>query len=349
MRLFFFARKTLIFHFVYDIIILPTKNVTGGEPMTIGYAITLGLAIGLLALYCALVKNKELWLTMLYFCVVVVNLGYLLLSMAKSVEFAIFANDVAYFGSVFLSMCMLFTIIKLCGFRVTRLHVIICGSIAIFMFAIIATSGFLPWYYKSVSLEIVNGATKLVKEYGVLHPVYLVYLLVYFAAMIVTIIYSVLKKQVGSHKFAGLIAGVVCGNILVWLFEKFVSWDFEFLSLTYIFSEMVLLLLYWMMQDYVHKSNIPATPATEELTLGVDVATMPMEIKIGKVLHHLCDGEMLSAREREILEMVLQNKRRKEIAAELCLSENTVKTYTRTLYAKLGVGCREELYALLLK
>jgi DNA-binding CsgD family transcriptional regulator len=49
------------------------------------------------------------------------------------------------------------------------------------------------------------------------------------------------------------------------------------------------------------------------------------------------------------LELVLANKKRKEIADALCLSENTIKTYTRTLYGKLGVGSREELYALLVK
>jgi two-component system response regulator DevR len=47
--------------------------------------------------------------------------------------------------------------------------------------------------------------------------------------------------------------------------------------------------------------------------------------------------------------LVLQNKKRKEIADELCLSENTIKTYTRTLYGKVGVSSREELYALLIK
>lgn len=315
--------------------------------MTVGYGITLGLAIGLLLLYLLVVKNKELWLTMLYVCVTVVNLGYLLLSMSKTLTLAILANDVVYLGSVFLSTCMLFTIIKLCGFRVTRLHTVGCLALGVLMFAIIATSGILPWYYKSVSIETVGGSTRLVKEYGVLHSAYLVYLLAYFAAMIATIVYSVRIKRVGSPKFAGLIAGVVCGNILVWLFEKFVTWEFEFLAVTYIMSELLLLLLYWMMQDYVHVKDLPQPIPTEGMQLGEDIATLPMEIKIGRVLRGLQEGEVLSAREREILELVLQNKRRKEIAAELCLSENTVKTYTRTLYAKLGVSCREELYAML--
>jgi two-component system response regulator DevR len=74
-----------------------------------------------------------------------------------------------------------------------------------------------------------------------------------------------------------------------------------------------------------------------------------MEEKILKVLSFLKPGEMLAEREREVLELVLQNKKRREIADELCLSENTIKTYTRTLYGKVGVSSREELYALLIK
>ena len=317
--------------------------------MVIGYAITLLLALGLLIAYVVMVKDKEFWLTMLYVCVAMVNLGYLLLSMAKTVEFAIFGNDVAYFGSVFLSMCMLLTIIRLCGFEIKKAHVITCVSLGALMFAIIASSPMLPLYYKSVDIEMIDGAATLVKDYGVLHPVYLFYLLGYFAAMIATIIHSVRKKKIGNPKFAGFIAGVVCSNIIVWLFEKLVDWEFEFLAVTYIASELLLLLVYWMMQDYVHVNDIPQHSPAEVEHLGVDIATMPMNVKIGKVLLFVKNGETLAPREREILEFILDNKKRREIAEELHLSENTIKTYTRTLYAKLGVSCREELYALLLQ
>jgi DNA-binding CsgD family transcriptional regulator len=317
--------------------------------MTIGYAITLAFAVGLTVAYFAIVKKREFWLSLLYICVTVINLGYLLLSASKTVEFAILANDVAYLGSVFLSLCMLLTIVKLCGFEVKKGHVIGCVTLGAVMFAIIATVGILPWYYKSVSLTFIDGSAKLVKEYGPLHNAYLVYLLGYFAAMIVTIIHSIRRKKHGSYKFAGLIAAVVCGNILVWLIEKFINWEFEFLSVTYVISELMFLFLYWMMQDYVHVNDIPKYTLAQKEQLGVDIATMPMETKIGKVLLFVRDGEMLATREREILELILQNKRRKEIADELHLSENTIKTYTRTLYNKLGVSSREELYAFLLK
>lgn len=316
--------------------------------MTIGYAITLVLAVALLVAYSLMVKQKEFWLTMLYICVSVVNLGYLLISLANTVEFAVLGNDVAYLGSVFLSMCMFLTIVRICGFEIKKVHVITCVSLGVLMFAVIASSPMLPLYYRSVDIEIIDGATKLVKEYGVLHPVYAMYLLGYFAAMIGTIIHSVRKKKIGSPKFAGFIAGVVCGNILVWLFEKFIRWEFEFLSVTYIFSEVILLLLYWMLQDYVHRNDVQTFTPSEKEQLSIDIATMPMEAKIKKVIL-FAKGDPLTVREREILEMILKSMKRKEIATELHLSENTIKTYTRTLYSKLGVGSREELYSLLLK
>ena len=317
--------------------------------LIITYAIMAIIATVLLIGYCALVRKKEPWLLLLYICVTVVNVGYFLISVSKTVEFAIFANDVAYFGSVFLSMSMLLTIVKLCGFKIKKNLIITLGSIGILMFLVIATSGILPWYYKEVELVFVDGAAKLKKVYGVLHPTYLLYLLGYFSAMVACIVQSIRKKMIASQKHASLLAAIVFGNIAVWLVEKFIPWNFEFLSVSYLFSEIILLGLYWMMQDYVRSDLIPQPVVEAPRPAPIDIATMPMEEKILKVLSFLKPGEMLAEREREVLELVLQNKKRKEIAEELCLSENTIKTYTRTLYGKVGVSSREELYALLIK
>ena len=317
--------------------------------MTTGYIICLTAAVGLLVAYSVMVKTKEFWLTMLHVCVAVVNLGYLLMSLARSVEFAVFGNDVAYLGSVFLSMCMFLTIVRLCGFEIKKAHVITCVSLGVVMFAIVASSPMLPLYYKSVDIEMIDGAAKLVKEYGVLHPVYLVYLLGYFAAMIGTIIHSVRKKKIGDTKLAGFIAAIVCINIVVWLFEKMIRWEYEFLSVTYIASEFLLLIVYWMLQDYIHKNDIPTYTPAEKEELAVQITEMTMEAKLAKVLTFVKEDNPLSMREREILEMVIAGKKRREIAEKIHLSENTVKTYTRTLYGKLGISCREELYELLLQ
>ena len=317
--------------------------------MIITYAIMAIIATILLIGYIALVHKKEPWLLLLYICVTVVNIGYFLISISKTVGFAIFANDVAYLGSVFLSMSMLLTIVRLCGFEVKKKLVVMLTVIGALMFAVIATAGILPWYYKEVELVFVDGAAKLKKIYGVLHPMYMLYLLGYFSAMVACIIQSIRKKMIASQRHASLLAAIVFGNIAVWLVEKFIPWNFELLSVSYLFSEIILLGLYWMMQDYVRSDLIPQPVQEAPRPVPIDIATMPTEEKILKVLSFLKPGEMLAAREREILELVLQNKKRKEIAEELCLSENTIKTYIRTLYGKVGVSSREELYALLIK
>jgi DNA-binding CsgD family transcriptional regulator len=157
------------------------------------------------------------------------------------------------------------------------------------------------------------------------------------------------RKKIGNPKLAGFIAAIVCSNIVMWLFEKLVSWEYEFLSVMYIASEFLLLIVYWMMQDYVHKSDIQTYTKSEKERLAVQITTMTMEEKLTKVLTFVKEDNPLSMREREILEMVIAGKRRKEIADTMHLSENTVKTYTRTLYGKLNISCREELYELLLQ
>lgn len=317
--------------------------------MVITYAIMALIAVVLLIGYTALVRKKEPWLLLLYVSVTIVNIGYFLLSVSKTVEFAIIANDISYFGSVFLSMSMLLTIIRLCGFEIKKKLVITLSVIGFAMFAIVATSGILPWYYREVSLVFIDGAAKLKKVYGVLHPTYLLYLISYFSAMVACIIQSIRKKMIASQRHAVLLTAIVLGNIAVWFVEKFIPWDFEFLSVSYLFSEIILLGLYWMMQDYIRVDLVPPSEQKAPLSTPVDIATIPLEEKILKIISFLEPGEMLATREREILELILQNKKRKEIADELCLSENTIKTYTRTLYGKVGVSSLEELYALLMK
>ena len=319
--------------------------------MIIGYGVTLTFAVGLLIAYFTIVKKKEFWLCFLFACVVVVNLGYFLLSISKTLKSAIFANNLAYLGSIFLMMSMLFTVVELCGYNVKKKDVITCVSVGVCMFLIVATTGIFPWFYKSVAIVNVGGATKIVKELGFLSNVYILYISSYFINMVATIIYSIVKKKDAAQRFASVIAGIVLINLFVWCIERFGKWDFEFLSVSYIFSEMLFVLLYWMEEDYVQKSKVARLESQQKSKQAQEnaeaVATTQTESNLTKILQLI--QEPLSAREREILEFILKNKKRKDIATELMLSENTIKTYTRALYAKLGVASRSELYDMLLK
>ena len=305
----------------------------------------------LLPLYFLFLRKKESepWLFMLFVCVSIVNLGYTMIAFSSTVEFALFANKIAYLGQVFIPLSMFMLISKLCGYTYKKWVLGVLITIAVILFALICTTGYLDWYYTGASIETIDGATVLHKEYGVLHPTNLIYVILYFVGMISVILLSLHQYKSASQKHACGVLVIVLGNIAMWCVGKIIPWDVEFLSVTYLMSTWGFLVDWLMFQDYVHKNDLPRYTQKEQEQLGVDIATLPMEIKIGRVLLFVKSGEQLVPREREILELILENKRRKEIADKLCLSENTIKTYTRTLYSKLGVSNREQLFALILQ
>lgn len=314
--------------------------------MTVAYVIIFAISALLPVGYFLFVKPKqsENWLLALYLSVITVNLGYLLLSISKTVEFALLSNKIAYLGQIFVITSMFMIIYKLCGFKYKNW---VCGtliSVAILMFGLVCTTGHLDWYYKSVELTTADGATKLVKEYGFLHPLYLIFILGYFIAMLSLIAVSIKKRLTPSHKLAGLMLAVVIGNIGMWLVEKLVSWNFEFLSVSYLMSSFVFLFVYWILQDYVHISRLSYENEEKQSVIVVDSTTRAE--KLQSILSKVPNGRTLSSRQLDILEGILDGKSRKEIASHLNISENTVKMHTSALYRILEVSSRDEIFRL---
>ena len=301
--------------------------------MRIVYGVTMAISLMMLIGYVSIIRKKDKWLLAVFVAVTIVNAGYFMLSLAKSVEFALVANKIAYFGSVFLPMFMLLTIFDLNRIHYNKVLPISLAVIGVLIFALVCTSGYLPWYYKEVSLGYADGASKLIKVYGPAHITYLIYLVLYFATMIGGIIYSAVKKKTVS-KHTILMAGVVFGNIAVWFMEQMIELNFEFLSISYLLSELVLLAIYWMVQD-LEKSILQ-----KRVAMGMYVTN---EDKVALLLTRLPKGESLTQREKEILIALIENKKRREIAEELNISENTVKTHTAHVYDKLGVKGKDEL------
>lgn len=123
-----------------------------------------------------------------------------------------------------------------------------------------------------------------------------------------------------------------------------VNWDFEFLSVSYIISELLLLCLYSMLQDIEElqkkaaEQMLPAKEEEPEMSDG-------LEAKVA----YWSEAAQLSPREKEVFRELLTDKKRKEIAAALCISENTVKTHTSNVFSKLEVSTRSELIEKVLK
>ena len=315
------------------------------------YGITAVVALALLIGYLGFFKQRDIWLFLLLISVVLVNAGYFSISVSKILEEALLANRISYLGSVFLPLCMFMSVANVCYIRIPKAvtAVLLCVSMAVFLLA--ASPGYCDLYYKEVTLQIVEGAAKLVKVYGKLHVVYLIYLLLYFIAMIATVGFVIIKKKITSHKYASMLTAVTFLNMLIWLLEQLVSTEFEFLSISYIASEIILLFLFSIKHDYDtikgSQTQIPVTETeTESIPSCEETAKYEKIIlsqKVPLLLGRWEAAEPLTAREIEVLTLIIDNCKRKEIAEQLCLSENTVKTHTSHIFSKLGIKGKNEL------
>ena len=295
------------------------------------YAGTFAVSLFMIALYFTIDKKRDKWLLLLFSSVAVCDLGYFLLSISKNLSMALWANRVAYLGNDFLPFFLLLMIVNLLRFKFPKALTWVLISINTVMLFIATSGGYLPIYYKDVSLSFVDGIAVLVKEYGPLHGVYKIYLFAYFAAMVGIIIYTMVKKTAVSIKHSMFLAFVVIGNIAIWLVENIIHAGFEFLAISYIITEGLILLLYGILQDY--EKNKAKAPVAE------------IETKVIENEDAVCDDLLkdLSEREKEVLQYLLENAKRKEIAEKLFVTESTIKKHTSNIYKKLEVTSRAEL------
>jgi DNA-binding CsgD family transcriptional regulator len=239
---------------------------------------------------------------------------------------------------------MFMIISKLCGFTYKKWFLGVLIGLAVLMYAIVFTTGWLDWYYTSATLEFENGSAYLVKEYGVLHPTNLIYVVAYFVAMLVVCITSLVKKKDESQKLAGFMLAIVLGNVGMWIVGKITTWNFELLATTYFMSVLAYFFVYILLQDYIRKVDVPAP--TMEKTRVIVLDAIPKAERLERVLKLLPADKTLTARQMEMLDGLLDGKSQKEIAADLHISESTVKWHFGILYTTLNVSGRDEILTL---
>lgn len=314
------------------------------------YGIAAVLSLLLLVGYSGFVKKRDPWYLLLFASIMVVNIGYFALAISEGLGEALLANRVSYLGSVFLPLSMWMIIINATHIPFRRWIPGVLLGIAVLMFFIAASPGYLPIYYKHVSFEIVDGVATLVKEYGPLHSLYLVYLLGYFGAMVASIVHATLTDKIDSLAYAVIIAIAVFVNLGVWLIEQLVSIQFEILSISYIISECFLLGLHALMAEAektkarsaaeITVSPEPVTPPTE--TAG-SASTAEDPEQIQAFLEGLSN---LTPKERELYNCYTAGLTTDVIMAQLSIKENTLKFHSKNLYSKLHVKSRKQLVAL---
>lgn len=216
--------------------------------MSIAYGIIALISLAMVGVCVLSDKKRDLWLLLVFVSVSVCNLGYFMTSISKDLSDALNSNRIAYLGSVFLPFFMLMMVLRFCGIRRSKFLKLSLATVGIIMLAITTSPGILTVYYSTVDIAFVDGATKLVREYGPLHALYYVYLIGYMFSMIAVALYAIGKKKIKSHVHTLLLLCAVFCNITIWLVEQFLPRGFEWLSVSYILTECLILVIYRSMQ-----------------------------------------------------------------------------------------------------
>lgn len=313
--------------------------------LTIIYGAAAVLALLLMVGYCLLVRKRNVWFIVMFAAISVVNIGYFCLAVSSSLSEALLANRIAYLGQVVLPAAMLMIILNVSNISFPKWLPYCLLSLSAVMLFIAGSPGYLDIYYKEVSFEIVNGVATLEKVYGPLHPLYLVYLVGYFGVMIGAIIRSWIKKTVDSTAHAIIVAIAVFVNIGVWFIEQLVSIEFEFLSVSYIISELFLLGAHQLMNENQRLKEMVQQKEVHPIQLeNEQIHDVGVQADVAELFIKGYDG--LTAKELELFNAYIAGMTTKDIMQAMAITENTLKYHSRNLYGKLCVSSRKELVAL---
>ena len=305
------------------------------------YFVMVILSAVLLVACCVLLRKKDYWFLLLFCSVLIVNAGYLALSLSVTLEGALAANRIAYFGSAMLPLSMLMTVLNLTGVQYKKWVPVLLIFISAAAFLLAATPGYLNIYYSDVSLGFANGVAVLQKTYGPLHDLYFIYFVSYFALMVAATLSAATKKKMDSNFQSIILVCAVFVNIGVWLFGQLVEIPFEFLSVSYIISELFLLALCLMIQEN-DKQLAEARRKENDARRSLAQAQNPSAEQCRAFEKGL---PTLTQTEQAIYRCYVDGMSTKEILQQMNIKENTLKYHNRNIYSKLGVSSRKQLLA----
>ena len=314
--------------------------------LTFVYGAVAILSVMMVICYLLWEKKKEKNFFLLFICVAVANCGYFLQSVSNTLSGALWANRISYLGSAYLALLLLLIIMDVCQWKPSKGMNALLISISTAAFLLAASADGFGLYYKSVDLVTINGMTRLVKEYGPLHTLYPVYLLSYFLSMVVVIFRSFRKKTLSSPKYAVFLVAAVLLNIGVWAVEQIIYVEFEFLCVSYIVTEIMLLLIYGMLRDYgiVQPSGalVSVQMLTRMHTQSTPAGQLPPDMD--QLFRSFVEkARTLSSAEQRILQYYIDGHETADIPDLAFISIHTVKKHNRSIYQKLEVSSRDEL------
>ena len=212
--------------------------------VTLFYDITFILSLVLSLVYIIIWhKHFDVHITLIYAVVPIVCMAYPLMARAESFEAAFMANRLSYICACFLMPIIMLSVFSLCKIklhRLLRLGLFILSTV-IYLFAIQADH--LQLFYKSITMERIDGVNVFHKDYGIMHDVFLGMIFLYFAMSLGAMIYSLAKNKQVSRKNIMLLFLPIVVSMLCFFGGRFLTDRVELLPAGLVFAQCVYLII----------------------------------------------------------------------------------------------------------
>lgn len=188
-------------------------------------------------------KHASVYYVAFFISVMLCALGVLQISFATGTQAALFGNQVNYLGACFAPFFSLLCISDITKQKVPTFMKFLCFLIASTVFFFVAFTGRFPLYYKSVWVKQWHGASYLEKEYGPLHNLYLIYLVLISAGSIFLIVLAFKKRKNISYATSISLFFILVLSFITYIVQKAFHSKIDFIPFTMNLQQIWLLLL----------------------------------------------------------------------------------------------------------
>ena len=188
-------------------------------------------------------KHFDVNFTLIFTLIPIANLGYLTSSLATNAEEFIVGTKISYIGGSFLQLFMMLSIFNICQVEVTKIQRVCLYVISALVYLSVVSIGYTGFFYKNYSYALVGSTPVLVKEYGWMHTVFYLLVVLFFLAGIITIAHAWLKKSQIPRTIVSLLVfpDIVC--VVGFIFGKALGGTIELVPVAYILADIIYLII----------------------------------------------------------------------------------------------------------
>ena len=215
------------------------------------YLVLFGISLILTGIYVLLWREHfDINISIIFLLVPIANLGYVFLGTSTDASSAATSIKVVYLSGCFLTLFITLCVLNLCEINPGKWFVFAGYAMSSILYLFVLTIGFKPYFYKKLSYVVTDTGFKVVKEYGPVHTLFYIYVIVFFMIAFAAIFYSLIKKRQVSNYIVKLLFLPEIIAFIGYLLNPLLKLDVELLPIAYVFAQFIYILIVQRMSHY---------------------------------------------------------------------------------------------------